>query len=187
MSLLLSHASRDPHAPLGALILLDGSQDPVGFMVDVGGAVLGLLAVVVVGWFAIARIRAWMRTSEDESAPFTLDDLRALRRDGKLSEEEFARAREAMIGAVRSGLGRESSTQGSQKDPPGPQDRARARADVPSEGTDADEATAPKPAGPRSAPRDGTSLHGETVIRRPSMPDQPLRRSPHDGRGRRDE
>lgn len=68
---------------------------------NIGGALIALLVVVVAGWFAIVRIRRWMRAEVDESKPFTLDDLRRLHREGKLSDEEFQRARDSMIAAVQ--------------------------------------------------------------------------------------
>lgn len=63
---------------------------------------LGLIVLVVVGWIAVVRIRRWMRESAEQAAPFTLEDLRRLHREGKLTDEEFARAREAMLGSIRS-------------------------------------------------------------------------------------
>ena len=64
-------------------------------------ASLALVAIVVVGWVVIVRLQRWMKSDADSSEAFTLDDLRRLRREGRLSEAEFAKAREAMIGSVR--------------------------------------------------------------------------------------
>jgi uncharacterized membrane protein len=63
---------------------------------------LGLFVLVVIGWFAVVRVRRWMRDASEDAAAFTLEDLRRLRREGKITEDEFNRAREAMIGSVRS-------------------------------------------------------------------------------------
>ncbi|MFZ9880513.1 MAG: hypothetical protein ACO3QC_03825 [Phycisphaerales bacterium] len=63
---------------------------------------LGLFVLVVAGWFAVVRVRRWMRDTSEDAAAFTLEDLRRLRRDGKITEDEFNRAREAMIGSIRS-------------------------------------------------------------------------------------
>jgi len=81
-------------------------------------ASLALVAIVVVGWVVIVRLQRWMKSDADSSEAFTLDDLRRLRREGKLSEAEFARAREAMIGSVRAKnsakvLGKDLGKQGS--------------------------------------------------------------------------
>ena len=68
---------------------------------NIGWAVLALVAVVVGGWFAIVRIRAWMKDEAPSGQVFSLDDLRRLHRAGQLSDEEFERAKEMMIGSVR--------------------------------------------------------------------------------------
>lgn len=68
---------------------------------SIAGAAVALVVIVVVGWFAVARIRRWMREDSTAEAAFTLEDLRRLRREGQLTEEEFETARAAMIGAVR--------------------------------------------------------------------------------------
>lgn len=77
------------------------AADFAGLFSSVGLPLLGLIVVVVIGWFAIVRIRSWMRDDEERTDAFTLDDLRRLRREGRISEEEFEKARQAMIGAVR--------------------------------------------------------------------------------------
>jgi hypothetical protein len=78
------------------------TADFAGLFQSVGGPLLGLIVVVVIGWFGIVRIRRWMKGEAESNEPFTLNDLRTLRSQGKLSEEEFVKARDAMIGAVRS-------------------------------------------------------------------------------------
>jgi hypothetical protein len=76
-------------------------QPALGLFQDIGGALLALIVLVVIGWFVIARIRSWMKDNAEASQPFTLDDLRQLHRSGQLSDEEFERAKEMMIGSVR--------------------------------------------------------------------------------------
>ena len=78
------------------------TADFAGLFQSVGGPLLGLIVVVVIGWFGIVRIRRWMKGEAESNEPFTLNDLRTLRSQGKLSEEEFVKARDAMIGSVRS-------------------------------------------------------------------------------------
>ncbi|MFM7133049.1 MAG: hypothetical protein ACKO0W_01890 [Planctomycetota bacterium] len=70
--------------------------------ISVAPPLLGLAAIVVVGWLVVIAIRKWMRAGDEADGPFTLDDLRRLKREGKLTDAEFARAREALIGSVRS-------------------------------------------------------------------------------------
>lgn len=74
---------------------------PIQLFQSVGGALLALVGVVVVGWFAIARIRSWMRGGAETQHPFTLDELRKLHAEGRLTDEEFETARAAMISSVR--------------------------------------------------------------------------------------
>jgi len=62
---------------------------------------IGLIAIIVVGWFAITGIRRWMRSGDEGAVPFTLDDLRRMRREGQLTDEEYETARAAMIGEAR--------------------------------------------------------------------------------------
>jgi hypothetical protein len=68
---------------------------------SIGGVLLTLVVIVIVGWFAISRIRSWMKDNAEAAQPFTLDDLRQLHRSGQLSDEEYERAKEMMIGSVR--------------------------------------------------------------------------------------
>jgi len=68
---------------------------------NIAGYSLALIAVVIAGWFAIARLRHWMRSEAEEQKPFTLDDLRKLHREGQLTDEEFQKARDTMIHAVK--------------------------------------------------------------------------------------
>jgi hypothetical protein len=161
-------------------ILMNANGDPGGFIFQIGGAVLGLIAVVVAGWFAIVRIRAWMHTSEDASAPFTLDDLRRLHREGKLSDAEFQRAREAMIGAVRSQKTRESERRGGASvDPELARSIEAERLEAERASNLGNEQRPSSPAGRQT----GVSSHGNTVVRRPDA----LRRPPEDGPGKRAE
>lgn len=74
---------------------------PFELFQSIGGALLALVGVVVVGWLAIVWIRRWMRSETDGSKPFSLEDLRRLHREGQLSDEEFQKARDAMISAVQ--------------------------------------------------------------------------------------
>ena len=80
---------------------MGASTNPFLLIQSIDGPLLALLVIVVIGWFAIARIRSWMKDNSEAAQPFTLDDLRQLHRSGQLSDEEFERAKEMMIGSVR--------------------------------------------------------------------------------------
>ncbi|MEY2795698.1 MAG: hypothetical protein RIR10_1414 [Planctomycetota bacterium] len=86
------------HATVPTLLAEDASS----IIWSIGPIILGLIAVVVVGWFVVVHVRNWMKSSEESGEAFTLDDLRRMHRAGEISEAEFHRAREAMIGAIRS-------------------------------------------------------------------------------------
>jgi hypothetical protein len=86
------------HATVPTLLAEDASS----IIWSIGPIILGLIAVVVVGWFVVVHVRNWMKSSEESGEAFTLDDLRRMHRAGEISEGEFQRAREAMIGAIRS-------------------------------------------------------------------------------------
>ncbi|MDZ4831776.1 MAG: SHOCT domain-containing protein [Phycisphaerae bacterium] len=63
---------------------------------------LGLLvAVVVVGWFAVVWVRRLMRGDARRDAGFALEDLRQMHRRGEIDDEEFARAKAALVGRAR--------------------------------------------------------------------------------------
>ena len=81
--------------------LLIGMAPPFELFQSIAGAAIALVVIVVAGWFAVVRTRWWMRDDSATDAAFTLEDLRRLRREGQLTEEEYETARTAMIGAVR--------------------------------------------------------------------------------------
>ncbi|HWB19545.1 MAG TPA: SHOCT domain-containing protein [Phycisphaerales bacterium] len=57
---------------------------------------------VIVGGVAIMLIRRMItQKSSAQNVGFTLEDLRTMRASGELSEEEFQKAREQMIGRMR--------------------------------------------------------------------------------------
>lgn len=73
-----------------------------------GSAVIGtliLIFVLVLMFGAVAAFRKWMK-SEDvpTSGPgFTLSDLRRLRKEGKMTDEEFEKAKLVLIGTAKVG------------------------------------------------------------------------------------
>jgi hypothetical protein len=61
-----------------------------------------LIGAAIAGAIIIALVRRALRDEEDgDEGGFTLHDLRRMHGEGKLSDEEFARARDAMIAKVR--------------------------------------------------------------------------------------
>jgi len=73
-------------------------------MDSIGGillASLGLLVLAVLGFLAVtwARNRFRVDPGSDNSAGFSLSDLRALHKTGQISDEEFERTRAQIIAA----------------------------------------------------------------------------------------
>ena len=63
-----------------------------------------LIGAVLIGVFIVSRVRRMIDPREENQAPdgFTLHGLRQLRSSGQITEEEFQRAREALIERVKS-------------------------------------------------------------------------------------
>lgn len=61
-----------------------------------------LIGLLVAGFAAAALLKKRLiESSEGKSAGFTLSDLRALHRAGKMSDAEFEKAKLAVVGAAR--------------------------------------------------------------------------------------
>jgi hypothetical protein len=60
-----------------------------------------LLVIVIAGWFGIRWIGKWSKSNDSDRVPFSLEDLRRLRREGAISEEEFERAKEQMLSVAK--------------------------------------------------------------------------------------
>lgn len=75
--------------------------DASDFFRGVALPLAGLFAFAVVGWFAVIAVRKAFRGEDAGADAFTLDELRRLHRSGELSDEEFARAKESMLGIAR--------------------------------------------------------------------------------------
>ena len=64
-----------------------------------------LIGLLLVAWFAVVvlkrRYRRMMEQDAVAPAGFTLSDLRALHKSGKMTDAEYARAREVVLGADR--------------------------------------------------------------------------------------
>jgi len=68
---------------------------------------LVLIVFLVAGFMLVAAVKKRMRDDEvsapGAAAGFTLSDLRQLHREGQISNEEFERAKEKIIGAAKKG------------------------------------------------------------------------------------
>src|SRR4051794_37526027 len=63
---------------------------------------LVLVGVVVLGFYALAKVKQWAKRHDDvPAAGFTLGDLRALHKSGKLSTEEFEKAKTLIVEAAK--------------------------------------------------------------------------------------
>jgi hypothetical protein len=61
-----------------------------------------LIAILVMLFYVLKVYRKWM-TAEDSTSGtgFTLSDLRRLHKEGKMTDEEFERAKSQMLGALK--------------------------------------------------------------------------------------
>jgi hypothetical protein len=64
---------------------------------------LVMIGLIIVAFLLVVRLRRWL--TDDDPGPaaagFSLSDLKQLHREGKISTEEFERARAKMVGAAR--------------------------------------------------------------------------------------
>jgi hypothetical protein len=89
----------DGSIPLQTAVL--GAVDLLEFVRGVVLPLAVLLAIVIAGWFGIRWIGKWSRSDGSDRVPFSLEDLRRLRREGAISEEEFERAKEQMLSVAK--------------------------------------------------------------------------------------
>ena len=86
--------------PLATLHIL--SQSGVGSVI---ARSLILIVTIIIAFFAVVRLRKWLTDDDDAGGParagFSLSDLKQLHREGKISTEEFERARAKMVGAAK--------------------------------------------------------------------------------------
>jgi hypothetical protein len=63
---------------------------------------LVLVGVVLVGFYAVVQVKRWVtKPDEPAGAGFTLSDLRAMHRSGKMTTEEFEKAKLAIVQAAQ--------------------------------------------------------------------------------------
>ena len=72
---------------------------------DIGRVIgwsLVLIALIVVAFLVVMRLRQWLQSDDEPvAAGFSISDLKRLHREGKLSTEEFEKARDKMLGAAK--------------------------------------------------------------------------------------
>jgi hypothetical protein len=109
------------HCVHDSILMLAGASGDSG-MASVLGWSLVLIAMLVGAFFAIARLRAWLKQDETPaSVGFSLTDLRALHRAGKMTDEEFEKARSLMVAHTKHMTANlPHPLAGSKSRPPGP-------------------------------------------------------------------
>jgi hypothetical protein len=81
---------------------------------------LVLTGFLVAGLAAVAQVRKYLKKDDDEPAGgFSLSDLRALHRSGKLSAEEFEKAKVLIVEAAKLAAKREAEAREAAKKRPG--------------------------------------------------------------------
>ena len=61
-----------------------------------------LIALLLAGFFAAAQVKKRLVRPDDVGGPgFTLSQLRELRRNGQMSEEEFEKAKQVILSAAK--------------------------------------------------------------------------------------
>ena len=77
-----------------------------------------LVGLLLVAFVAVAQLKKrLMKPDETMSAGFTLSDLRALHRAGKMSDAELEKAKEAVVGAAKRAAERQASAKGGARSP----------------------------------------------------------------------
>lgn len=75
-------------------------------------ALVILIIVVAVLLAGLSMLRRRMKSDTGSSRDFTLGDLRRLRAEGKITEEELERAKSALVGRVHTSLAKEAKPSG---------------------------------------------------------------------------
>jgi hypothetical protein len=86
--------------PVCALLIAQPSGQTI---LPVFGWSLVLICLLVGGFFAITKLRQWMREDDAPVSPigFTLSDLRQLHKQGQMTDEEFERAKSKILGSAK--------------------------------------------------------------------------------------
>ena len=68
---------------------------------DVLPAIILLLAFTIVGGFLILSIRRKLKQPPKNSVAFTIGDLKKLRDEGSITDEEYERAKQSIIASIK--------------------------------------------------------------------------------------
>jgi len=75
-------------------------------------ALLLILMLAATMWFVRKYVFAWMRTDDDLAGPvFSLSDLRQLHKSGKMTDEEFERAKAQVVQGIQQAAARQAAAQ----------------------------------------------------------------------------
>jgi len=79
------------------------AQQSSGSILPVFGWSFVLICLLVCGFFAISKLRQWLKEEDVPAAGigFTLSDLRQLHKQGQMTDEEFERAKAKIIGGAK--------------------------------------------------------------------------------------
>jgi uncharacterized membrane protein len=81
---------------------------------------LVLMMFIVAGFVAVAHVKKWLNKDDDGPSPgFSLSDLRALHKSGKLSTEEFEKTKTLIVEAAKRAAEREAQAKKPENRPPG--------------------------------------------------------------------
>ena len=87
--------------PAPAFLIAQAGEQSI---LPVFGWSLVLICLLVGGFFAISKLRQWLRDDTDVPASpigFTLSDLRQLHKQGQMTDEEFERAKAKILGSAK--------------------------------------------------------------------------------------
>lgn len=91
-----------PAAPSASLASAPiGGSNATQLLVNLAPWLGLLLVVVLIGGLVIVWVRRYMRGEQKSADGFSLEDLRQMHRRGEMSDEEFARAKSAILGRAR--------------------------------------------------------------------------------------
>jgi len=77
---------------------------------------LVLVGFVVLGFYGVAKVKVWMNKPDDEpAAGFGLSDLRQLHKSGKLSLEEYEKAKTIIVESAKRAEKRKADEQAEAK------------------------------------------------------------------------
>ncbi len=64
-------------------------------------ATLLLIAITVVGFIILMKLKKSMNSTPEQTTTFSLRDIERLRDEGQMSEDEYERARQSIIDAAK--------------------------------------------------------------------------------------